>query len=101
MGSLIDALGSSRVADLLGVSRSKPRRWLDGLESMDPDARKRLADLDHVWERITQLYLDDVARVWLRSYNHHLGWRPEDVLRIRGAGPVIAAIDAEYAGAYA
>jgi hypothetical protein len=68
---------------------------------MSPESLRRLADLDYVWERITQLYLDDVALAWLASYNYHLEARPQDVLRLRGAGPVIRAIDAEDQGAYA
>ncbi len=101
LAALIDALGNNRVAELLGVSRSQPSRWRAGIEGMSPESLARLTDLDYVWERLTQVYLAEVALVWLRSYNHHLGARPEDVFRFRGAGPVIRAIDAEDQGAYA
>ena len=41
-----------------------------------------------------------LAEIWLASHNAHLGARPMDVLRLRGAGAVVRAIDAEAQGAY-
>ena len=43
----------------------------------------------------------DVAEVWLTSFNAHLGAVPVDVLRTRGALPVVAAIEVEAQEAYA
>lgn len=51
--------------------------------------------------RLLQLYPPDQAEIWLTSHNAHLGGRPVDVLRLRGAGPVVTAIDAAAQGAYA
>jgi hypothetical protein len=62
---------------------------------------RKVLDLDYVLSRLSQLYPADVADTWLRSFNAHLGARPIDVLMLRGAGPVVEAIDAEAEGAFA
>lgn len=98
---LIDQLGNNRVANLLGVSRSQPSRWRTGKEGIGPENQRRLIDLDYVFGRLEQLFTPRQAEIWLTSMNAHLGARPVDVLRLRGATPVIAAIDAEAEGAFA
>lgn len=98
---LVEALGSNRIADLLGVSPSQPSRWRAGRERMSPASQRRLLDLDYVLARLLQLFTRQQAEIWLTSHNAHLGARPVDVLRLQGAGPVIAAADAEAEGAYA
>jgi hypothetical protein len=65
---------------------------------MSPESLRRLTDLDYVWQRLSQLYVADVARIWLGSHNHYLGARPADVLKLRGAADVIRAIDAAEEG---
>lgn len=68
---------------------------------MSPTSQRRLLDLDYVVARLLQLFPSEQAEIWLTSHNAHLGARPVDVLRLRGAGPVVAAADAEAQGAYA
>jgi uncharacterized protein (DUF2384 family) len=97
---VVSALGSNTVADVLGVSRSQPSRWRSGAERISPTNRARLADLDHVLNRLLQVLWPDDAGAWLTAPNPHIGGRPVDVLAIRGAGPVIEAIDALAQGAY-
>lgn len=97
----VAALGSNAVADLLGVSRSQPSRWRRGEERISPTNRARLTDLDHVLNRLLQALWPEEASAWLTAHNPHLGARPVDVLALRGAGPVIEAIDALAQGAYA
>lgn len=99
--SLIALLGNNRVAGLLGVSKSQPSRWRSGEEGMSPESARRVTDLEYVISRLGQVYPGAVAETWLTSQNAHLGARPADVLRLRGAGPVIAAVDAEEEGAFA
>jgi uncharacterized protein (DUF2384 family) len=99
--SLIALLGNNRVADLLGVSKSQPSRWRSGEEGMSPESARRVTDLEYVLSRLGQVYPASVAETWLTSQNAHLGARPADVLTLRGAGPVIAAVDAEEEGAFA
>ena len=98
---VVSALGSNAVAELLGVSRSQPSRWRSGKERISPRNRARLTDLDHVLNRLLQVLWPEEAGAWLTAPNPHLGGRPVDVLAVRGAGPVIQAIDALAQGAYA
>ena len=98
---LIEVLGSNRTAELLGVTRSQPSRWARGLERIGPDNQRRVLDLEYAVSRLLLLYPPRQAQIWLRSHNAGLGARPIDALRIRGASPVIQAIDAEAQGAIA
>lgn len=101
LNRLIDRVGNNRVANLLGVSRSQPSRWRARKEGIGPENQRKLIDLDYVFGRLEQLFTPRQAEIWLTSMNAHLGARPVDVLRLRGATPVIAAIDAEAEGAFA
>jgi transcriptional regulator with XRE-family HTH domain len=98
---LIDGFGNNRVASLLGVSRSQPSRWRRGEERISADKQRSVIDLDFVMARLLQLYPREQAEIWLTSHNAHLGSRPIDVLRLRGAAGILPAIDAEAQGAYA
>lgn len=101
LNRLIVDLGNNRVATLLGVSASQPSRWRNGEERISPEKQRSLLDLDYVMARLLQLYPAEQAEIWLSSHNAHLGARPIDVLRMRGAGAVVHVIDAEAQGAYA
>ena len=101
LAQLIRDLGNNRVASLLDVSASQPSRWKTGEERISAENQRRLLDLDYVMARLLHLYPREQAEIWLTSHNAHLGSRPVDVLRLRGASAVVAAIDAEAEGAYA
>ena len=101
LARLVGDFGNNRIASLLDVSPSQPSRWRRGQERMSADSQRRLLDLDYVMARLLQLYPREQAEIWLGSHNAHLGARPVDVLRLQGAGPVVAAVDAEAEGAYA
>jgi hypothetical protein len=99
---LISVLGSNQVAALLGVSRSQPSRWRSGAEGLAAHNQRALLDLDYVVVRLHQLWVPEVAAIWLESPNAHLGGAtPLQVLRQRGATALIRAIDAEAEGVYA
>jgi DNA-binding transcriptional regulator YdaS (Cro superfamily) len=98
---LIGILGNNRVAAFLGVSKSQPSRWRSGEERIGPENARRVNDLEYVISRLRQVYPESVAQTWLMSQNAYLGGRPADVLKLRGVGPVIAAVDAEEEGAFA
>ena len=68
---------------------------------MSPEMRRRLLDLAYVTARLLGLFPAEQATIWLTSHNAHLGARPIDVLRLRGAAGILGAIDAEAQGAYA
>jgi hypothetical protein len=99
---LSGVLGSNRVAELLGVSRSQPSRWRSGAEGLAERNARAVLDLDHVVARLHQVWVPTVAAMWLESPNAHLGGAtPAEVLRRGGASEVIRAIDAEASGSYA
>ena len=98
---LIANFGNNRVASLLGVSPSQPSRWQKGEERISAENQRSLLDLDYVMARLLQLFPQEQAEIWLTSHNAHLGARPVDVLRLRGAAGVVQAIDAEAQDAYA
>lgn len=99
---LVATLGNNGLARLLGVSPSQPTRWRSGKEAISPANRRRLSDLDHVLDRLLLELWPDQAGDWLTSPNAHLGGAvPVDVLVLRGAPPVLEAIDALASGAFA
>lgn len=98
---LVAVLGNNRVAELLGVNRSQPSRWRTGKEGLAAENRRAVLDLDYVVARLHQVWVPEVAEIWLNSSNPRLGGgTPVEALRRRGVGDVIAAIDAEYQGAH-
>jgi hypothetical protein len=99
---VVDILGNKLVADLLNVAQSQPSRWRRAQEVPGPQVAPVLVDLDHVVGRLLLLWDRAVIGDWLTGANAFLdGARPIDVLATRGSSEVIAAIEAETAGAYA
>ncbi len=99
---LVSVLGNNQVAELLGVSRSQPSRWRSGKEGLASENRRAVLDLDYIVTRLQEVWVPEVAKIWLTSSNAFLGGgTPAETLRQRGVLDVIAAIDAEAAGAYA
>lgn len=96
------ALGSNEAALALGVSRSQPSRWLSGAEGLSPESAARVSDLANVITQLRLVWAGELIDDWLRSANAHLGGRvPIEVFKRHGAAPLLAAIRAEAAGAYA
>lgn len=63
---------------------------------------RAIVDLDHVVARAGLLWQPAVVTSWLYGHNAFLeGARPIDVVKLRGAAPVIEALDQELAGGYA
>jgi len=97
------ALGSkSMLASFLSVSASQPTQWIKGVETPNPENARTIVDIDHVIARAGLLWTPSVVSAWLVGSNAFLGGaRPIDVVKTRGAEPVIDALDQELAGAYA
>ena len=97
------ALGSkAMLASFLSVSASQPTQWIKGVESPNPENARTIVDIDHVIARAGLLWTPSVVSAWLVGANAFLdGARPIDVVKTRGAEPVIDALDQELAGAYA
>lgn len=94
-------LGSqARLAELLGVDRSRVSRWLRG-EGLDPLTASRVNALEHVMADLFQVYEPTAAIAWLQGLNPHLGARPIDLIRAGRSVEVLAAVRASIAGSYA
>jgi hypothetical protein len=98
-----EAFGSNaKAAEFLGVSRGQPGKWISGEERPRPETRRRIQDVEYVWDRLTSARSTEAARVWLNSPNAYLdGVTPLMWLKLRGASEVVLAIDAEESGSYA
>jgi hypothetical protein len=99
---VVRVLGNRRAAALLGVAESQPSRWRKALEVPSSQVAPMLVDLDHIIARLQLIWDEEVIGDWLEGTNAFLdGARPIDVLRVNGSVPVLEAIEAEAAGAYA
>jgi hypothetical protein len=93
---LADIFGGAQLAELVGVNRSQPSRWITGAERPGPVAAPILIDLEHVLARARLVWGETAAATWLESANSYLnGARPIDVLQLSGPSPVLEALDAE------
>lgn len=97
---LIGLLGNNTVAELLGVAKDRPGRWVRG-DGVDPVNRAGLADLEALAGHLLAALTPEQASLWLTGDNAHLGARPIDVFRVHGSGPVIHALAAHEQGAFA
>src|SRR5918912_425464 len=96
-----DFRSAARLADMLGVSRSRVTRWLRGA-GIDPDNAERVDLLELVWSNLLRLYDPETARSWLFGLNPALGdRRPIDLVRAGRAEELMRAIRAERADSFA
>ncbi len=96
-----DLQSGSAVADLLGVSRSRVTRWLQGA-GIDPLNAERVDLLELVWSSLLRVYEPEAARFWLLGANPNLGdRRPVDLVRAGNAEELMLAIRAERADSFA
>ena len=94
--------GVTKLAAVLGVSKSQPSRWKTGVEVPSLAMAKKILDLEAVVRRALLLWEPEVARIWLESSNAYLAHaRPIDVVMTRGPSEVIEALDSALAGGYA
>jgi hypothetical protein len=96
-----DFKSGSALADLLGVSRSRVTRWLQGA-GIDPLNAERVDLLELVWSSLLRTYEPEAARAWLLGANPSLGdRRPIDLIRAGRTEELMAAIRAERADSFA
>ena len=89
------------LARSLGVHRSAVVRWKRG-EAPALANWEQLVGLDTVVSLLEGFLEDRSIAKWLRGVNAHLGdRRPIDVIRLGRLSEVVAAIEAEKAGAFA
>lgn len=101
LARMVKAYGHNTVARLLDVDPAMITRWNRKAKISGAMAR-RILDLHAVLARALQVFAPEVATRWLVGHEPFLNdARPIDVLAIRGAGPLIEALDGIAAGAYA
>src|SRR6266542_3405649 len=93
-----DLRSGAAVADLLGVSRSRVTRWLQGA-GIDPMNAERVDLLELVWSGLLRVYEPEAAREWLLGANPNLDdRRPIDLVRAGRAEELMRAIRAGRTG---
>lgn len=96
---LLDSVGAAALARLLGVNPAMVSRWRQGA-SISTEMSGRILDTYDVLTRALRVFPARYAARWLFAEDPILGARPLDVLVMRGAGPVIAALDSIADGSY-
>jgi transcriptional regulator with XRE-family HTH domain len=95
-------LTNAFIAHAIGVARSQPTRWLSNEETPSPQSQARLADLYNVAAQFQMVWAAELLPDWFNSPNAHLaGRKPIDVFQLEGGAPLLRALRADGAGAYA
>lgn len=95
LARMVDAYSRATIARLLGVDRSLVTRWVRDNRSISGAMRGRIVETHDVLTRVHQVFNPRLAARWLIGHEPFLGGaRPVDVMGIRGAAPVIDALDA-------
>ncbi len=98
---MIAAYGHNPVARLLDVDAAMVTRWKRG-GKISAKMTRRILDLHGVLARALLVFPAEVVTDWLVGHEPFLNQaRPIDVLAQRGSAPLIEALDAIEAGAYA
>lgn len=101
LAQLVAAYGHNPLARLLDVDAAMVSRWNRGAK-ISPATTRRILDLHAVLVRALQVFAPQVATQWLVGHEPFLNEaRPIDVLAVRGAAPLIEALDGIAAGTYA
>ncbi len=96
------AFGTRPLAKLLDVGPSSITNWKRRRHTISPEYAQRIIDLHDVLVRTLQVFQPRVAMDWLVGNEPFLnGARPLDVLVTQGAAPLIDALAAIAAAAYA
>ena len=99
---MVRAYSQATVARLLGVDRSLVTRWLRDKREISATMAGRILEAHDVLTRVHQVFNATIAARWLIGHEPLLGGaRPIDVMGIRGAAPVIDALDAIASGGFA
>ncbi len=98
---LIEAFNAAFVARLLDVDPAMLTRWNNGAP-ISAEMTTRILDLHAVLSRAFQVFRPHQVMLWLQGSEPFFdGARPIDVLALRGAAPLISALNGIDAGAYA
>jgi Protein of unknown function (DUF2384) len=98
---LVKAFGPRPLSRLLDVGPGTVANWTSGHRTMSAEMIRRVIALHDIWTRALQIFQPATAARWLVGNEPLLeGQRPIDVLTVRGAAPVIEALDNIDVGAY-
>jgi uncharacterized protein (DUF2384 family) len=101
LARMVAVYGHNSVARLLDVDAAMLTRWKRGVKISTAMSR-RILDVHAVLASALQVFAPQVAMQWLVGHEPFLNdARPIDVLAVRGAAPLIEALDAVAAGNYA
>ena len=101
LARMVAAYGHNPIARLLDVDAAMLTRWKRGAK-ISPAMAHRILDLHAVLAWALQIFAPEVATQWLLGHEPFLNdARPIDVLAVRGAAPLIEALDSIASGAYA
>jgi uncharacterized protein (DUF2384 family) len=99
LARIVRALGESAAADILGVDRAQLNRCQRGGQRITIELGRRISDVEYVLERAIGVMHADEIGAWLTSPEPLLGEStPLNVLALHGAGRVVEALEALYAG---
>jgi len=102
LNRIIESLSLSAAADVLGVDRSQLDRCRKGKEAIGVELARRITEVEYVLDRALHVMQADEVGPWLTEPEPLLGGStPLNVLTLRGAGPVVAALDGIAAGTFA
>ncbi len=98
---MVTAYSPATAAGILGVDKSAVSHWLSGKRTISSPMRARIIEAHDILSRVHQVFNPTLAARWLVGHEPFLGGaRPIDVLGLRGATPVIDALDAIACGGY-
>ena len=98
---LVKAFGPRPLARLLDVRPGSVANWTSGHRQISTEMARRIINLHDILTRALQVFAPATAARWLVGNEPFLdNKRPIDVLVLRGAAPVIEALDNIDAGAY-
>lgn len=99
---LVCAVGQAGAARLLGVGLPHVNKIIAGKERTSPELLRRIMSVNYVIAIALQWFYPDEIAGWLMNPEPLLGGRnPVGVLTREGPQPVVEAIEARIAGAYA
>ncbi len=98
---LVEAFSAAAIARMLDVNPAMMSRWMNGAP-ISAEMTGRILDLHAVLSRAFQVLQPRHAMLWLLGSEPFFnGARPLDVLALRGAAPLIQALQGIDAGAFA
>jgi len=102
LARLVRSYNASTVASIVNVDRAQVSRWMSGRDPISEEMSARIAAVHAVLLRAHQVLTAKNVASWLFGSEPLLGGaRPIDALALRGAGPVLDALDGIEDGAVA